>query len=401
MKIYTTEKITTKVKEICNNDIANGRRKRFDSHYLYVCSTIRIKPLLDRRLVEGEFISINTTLLRDLISQAETKNILKNLVKYGVLECDYSFKAGVKSIGYRFTPEYSNLKWRLSDIKDIKLNTKLDAKLADLSNKINQQGNGYKVVNYWLNELTINTRQAKRWIEKSTDNEEQKNSYLMAVDMLDKKKFFRTVDTKAGRFHNNITNLKTELRQFLSIDGQELHQTDLTSSQPVFMAILMSKIPTVNQEELKRFTEVVCSGQFYEYIAKEAGLDLDLNDFQTRKEFKRKLFGGCLFDRNRRELSKWEKIFATSFPTILEAAREIKKTDHNRFAIALQKMEAVFIFNCVDIADREIGRGKAAFLTIHDSIVSTKEYIDIIEQIMTNEFETKYGISPKLKTQKL
>lgn len=398
-KIYTTPEITTIVKELCNS---TKNKKDFSWHYLYIISNIRMRHLLDRRYLKEDYVPVNVELLRTIISKQESNSVLKNLIKLGILETDNIIIAGSKSRGFRLTETYQECKWSLTDIKDLKLAEKLSKKQVELKDEVNKHGKGYRIVNYWTSELEINSRNAKRYIKKQQNlTEKEEETYLKSVEMIEKKQFFRYVDSKAKRFHSNLTNISTPLRQFLSIDGQELWGTDLTSSQPVFMAILLKNIPTINKEELERFTNCVVGGQFYEYLAKEANLDLDLNDFKTRKDFKQKIFGGVLFDRNRKNLSKWELVFQKSFPTILDAVREIKKKDYNSFAIMLQKAEAEFFFKAVEESDMIIGRGKAPLLTIHDSIVSSKEYIDIIQQVLENQFQTLHNITPKLKTEKL
>lgn len=398
-KIYTTPEITKIVKELCDS---TSRKKRFDYHYLYVVSNIRIRHILDRRYLKTDFVPVNLDLLRTLISFQEATAILDNLITVGVLETDNKVIVGTKSKGYRLTESFQTAKWSLTEIKDLKLAEKLSKKQTEIKDEINKHGKGYQIVNYWLNELEINSRNAKRYIDKLEDTTDKQNeTYSKSVEMIEKKQFHRSVDTKAKRFHNNLTNLSTPLRRFLSIDGKELWGTDLTSSQPVFMAILMLSQPNVDKEELERFTKCVCDGNFYEYLAEQGGLNLDLTDFKTRKDFKQKIFGGCLFDRNRVKLSKWEKVFQKSFPTILEVVRQLKKKDHNSFAIMLQKAEAKFFFQAVEESDKVIGKGIAPMCTIHDSIVSTKEHIDIVQQVLENQFEKLHNITPKLKTEKL
>lgn len=398
MKIYTTPTITAIVKELCND----SKRKRFDWHYLYIVSNIRMRHLLDRRFLKEDFVPVNMELLESLISKQQAPIIMKNLIASGILECDNLVYRGSKSKGYRLTEIFQTSKWTLTEIKDLKLAEKLSKKQIDLEQAINQHGKGYQIVNYWLGELEINSRNAKRYIAKQKGlTEKEEETYLKSVEMIEKKQFFRSVDSKAKRFHSNLTNISTPLRQFLTIDGQELWGTDLTSSQPVFMAILMQNIPSVDRAELGRFTDCVMSGQFYEYLAEQAGLDLDLNDFKVRKDFKQKVFGGCLFDRNRKKLSKWELVFQKSFPTIIEAVRTIKAKDYNSFAIMLQKAEAEFFFKAVEEADKVLGKGRHFLNTIHDSIVATKENIDIVQQVLEELFFKLYGLTPTLKTEKL
>jgi hypothetical protein len=48
-----------------------------------------------------------------------------------------------------------------------------------------------------------------------------------------------------------------------------------------------------------------------------------------------------------------------------------------------------------------IGKHKAPLLNIHDSIVSDKENIDMIQQVMEMEFKRKYNFIPKLEPKKI
>ena len=184
------------------------------------------------------------------------------------------------------------------------------------------------------------------------------------------------MDNTSNRLHCNLTNLDSKLRQFLTIDEEKLAQVDISNSQPLFLGMVMKNKTRVEVNELDKYLELVCSGQFYENLAQKMPDDpLDLEDDVVRKKFKKSIFSGVLFDRNRTKLSKWELLFQKEFPTIFSEIRKTKAKNHNAMAILLQKMESKFIFNAVAVIDREIGKGKAPLLTIHDSIVSTVENI--------------------------
>ena len=400
MKIYTNKIARDIVSKICKQDLKNGKRKNFEFHYLYVISHIRIAPILDRRILPNDFVPVNLELLESLISKAEASSILKKLLDNGVLETDGKYISGYKSTGYRLTPEYKAGKWSLIEIKDSKLNLKLDTKHSLNKAKTDLAGRGYQVCNYWMNELSINLRQAKSLINKF-EEESIRDSYTLSSTMIHEKEFFYTVDKTAGRLHNNIANFPTPLRKYLNINGNALWNVDIANSQPLFLGVLMINRQGIDKTELEKYLQVCIDGQFYEKLAEFAELDIDLTDYKVRKEFKQKIFQGCLFDRNRKELSKWELIFQKAFPTIFNEVRNMKRKDYNSVAIALQREEAKFIFHTVDVIDRTLGRNTVPLLTIHDSIVSDEHNIFMVEQIMTEEFKNKYNITPKLTPTKL
>jgi hypothetical protein len=201
--------------------------------------------------------------------------------------------------------------------------------------------------------------------------------------------------------HCNLTNIDSKLRKFLTIEGRGLSQVDIANSQPLFLGMVMKRNSTVEANELDKYLKIVCSGLFYEFLAeKMLGDPIDLDIPEVRSKFKKSIFSGVLFDMNRNKLSKYEVLFQKEFPTIFATVRTIKSKDHNALAIMLQKMESHFIFDAVAIIDKEIGRGIAPLLTIHDSIVSTGEYIDTVKQIMECLFQKEFGRKPSLKATK-
>jgi hypothetical protein len=76
----------------------------------------------------------------------------------------------------------------------------------------------------------------------------------------------------------------------------------------------------------------------------------------------------------------------------------MKRGDHKILSRQLQKMEAKFIFQCVELSAKAIG--DVPLSTIHDAIVSTEENIYMVEQIVVAEF-AKLRINPKIKIEKL
>lgn len=397
MKLYTTKTIKAEVAKICSQDIKNGRRKRFDSQYLYVIHTLRIKAVIDRRFNEDDYFPLNLELLRSILSDKEADNILKNLLTVGIIETDGKAFDG-KSRGYRIKTEYLKDKWYLSQITDEKFVSKLERIEALRQTDLSKEGEAYQICNYWLRELKINMRTVKRVME---NNKDAKEMWETSAKLLDEGVFFATVDKTARRMHTNLTNIPTPLRKALTIDGNDLWNVDIANSQPTFLGLIMTKKKNVDKKELETYLEICRQGQFYEKIAEMGGLDLDLTDYKVRKDFKQKIFQGCLFDRNRKELSKWEKVFQTAFPTIFNEVRKMKITDYNSVAIALQKEEASFIFGCIPLANNMIGKNKVVLLTIHDSIVSDKENIDMVQQVMEMEFKRKYNFIPKLEPKKI
>ena len=423
MKIFTTKTVQQIVSKHCTE---TKKIKDFTSHYLYVVSNIYMRPYTDKRYSENDYVPLNMNLLEELISKREAKNVVANLIKLEIIETDNKVIRGVKSKGYRLVSRFSDV-WFLTPITDLKLAEKLHNK-NDIHNcDVNKRGGGYKVVNFWFNELELDYSKAKKYIDNhyrkdyltslqyiNTHQTEKETtefkkhfsivsiyeSNLSNITMFKDNEKFICVDNKSNRLHCNLTNISTPLRQFLSLGGDKLWNVDIANSQPTFLGLLMRRRDTIDKEEVERYLEVCKSGQFYEYISELGGLDLDLTDYKIRKKFKQSIFSGVLFDRNRKDLSKWEKTFQSVFPSIFKEVREIKKKDYNAMAIMLQKEESSFIFGCIQKL-YSIFKYNIVLLSIHDSIVSTKDGVVKVKDIMEEEFSRKYKFIPNLKYTKI
>lgn len=389
MKIYTNSLLKEQVKTFCQ-DIKV--KKDFTWHYLYLISYIYVRPYVDRRYITTDFIPVNSSVLRNLVSQQEADNIIKNLLYWGIIVSDGKYTKGWKSRGFKIT-DRTDGQWKLEEVLDKRLASKIVEKMStNFQNRIN----GYSIVNYWFNEVDLDYKSAKKWADNHLRTEETKfEAAVTSLALLKNKETrFVTIDDTSNRLHNNLTSLHRPLRKFISIDGEALSECDIRNSQPVFLAMVMK---SRGVKDIQHYIDVVCSGNFYEYMAEVMGVETDLEDEDLRKSFKQKIFSGVLFDRNRKDLSKYEIAFQKSFPTVFKEIREMKKDDYRSVAISLQKMESKFIFTCVDEIDRQIGRGKAPLLTIHDSILSTDKYKFEVGRIMTEQFNKHFSINPKVK----
>jgi hypothetical protein len=400
LKIYVSPEIETIIRKHCNE---TKKRKDFLEHYLFVVSNIYIRPYTDKRIEDSDFVAMNMKLLRTLVSEQESKTIMENLVNLGILETDGIIIIGEKSNGYKIKDKWS-FAWKLQEVKDLKLSEKLMNSKETMKDYVNKHGEGYQIAHHWFRLIEIDVKKSKKYISNRYTRDQDKNKYnsaLCSINLFNHEMKFISVDSTGNRLHCNLTNIDAKLRKFLTVNRKGLSQVDISNSQPLFLGMAMKRNSTVEADELDKYLKIVCSGLFYKFLAaKMPGKTINLNIPDVKKKFKKSIFSGVLFDINRNKLSKYEMLFQKEFPTIFAAIRVIKSKDHNAMAIMLQKMESHFIFNAVAVIDREIGRGKAPLLTIHDSIVSTGEYIDKVKQIMECLFQKEFGQLPSLEVTK-
>lgn len=388
MNIYNTIQLNNKL------DIILGKsnfKKDFKSHLLYIIFHIRTYPFKHRSYNDGDYIPIKLEYLRNLISYDYSSKFLKLMVFEGVLDCDNVYEIGIKSKGYRLTDKYRKGNFYLEEMQDLELSNKIKNKLGEITDEILGRKDAYSYVTKCIQSLKMDYDLANDILKTMPANIRKKSK--MMVDIFDTK--FATIDDTANRLHNNLTNLSTTLRSTLSIKGKQLIQCDLKNSQPLLFRVHLNNYPHIPQEELNKYLDVVCNIGFYEFFAKK--LCITLTE-KNRMAFKKKIFGGVLFDRNRKNLSKYEKVFEKEFPIIFYCMRDMKSDNYKDIPISLQKLESQYIFNCVDKLSKE--NENIELLTIHDSIVTTVGKEQIVYDLMISEFEKMFNITPKIKIEK-
>jgi hypothetical protein len=238
-----------------------------------------------------------------------------------------------------------------------------DAMEFTLNNFVNEQNNA-------SNDKDIN-RAYNRFVSRIIS--------LQALDNGDNKSLrFRRNKTNA-RLDTNLTNLASELRQFI-VGYEDMAYLDLSNSQPVFFNIMLNKHLESASESLKneitRYRESTLSGTWYEELAEIYGI--------TREEAKKRWME-IAYSKNKSYKNN-KKRFKIVFPEISAIIEKYKENDHANFAIKLQKIEsAVFIDK---ISKKLVDEGIIPF-TIHDAILVGKENkekaLSIMKEILTNE----------------
>lgn len=236
------------------------------------------------------------------------------------------------------------------------------------------------------------------------------NSRLLPIEKLFARNNINfSVDETAGRLHTPITQLKSELRKFLRVDGEILYSVDISNSQPFLLQSLLDvklfescsmaerikKVnPSVNIEELKslidsvsskedvvKFRQIVTSGSFYKEfgsLLKSCGELDDVPDKELKENVKKIIFV-TFFSRNTAiRKNSVIKIFERVFPNVYKIIRKIKIDKHNSFAIVLQNLEADIILNNV-CKELNINNPEVPIFSLHDSVVTTGKYVRLVK----------------------
>ncbi len=384
----------------------------------------------------------------------ECADYLKYLVRHNIFETDNHYIPSEKSTGYRFTPQYRTsvkveLITKYTLVKSIR-------KTAPEEDKIVKK---YSYMHRWYNEhlqidfvgaLKYLEQQLKLNIEKGDVNAMLKfNASFITITRISQHDFYFKVDPNVHRLHTPLTNIKSELRNFITYNGIPLVGVDFVNSQPCLSAVLLDEnfydfsATGVNSpfsfniynisDNLSNFQPLYSSstipdiysyimivkydgsfkgqgfqpyiaptekGWLYEYIqeAVEAETGIVIKD---RKELKKIVFT-VLFTDNRfigQAEAKPKRIFRFIFPFVYEIFNLIKRKDSTILPRLLQTIESKLMLD--NIAKRiAIERPDMPFFTIHDSIVCPVEDEGYAAEVMIDEMVKAIGIHPSVKPER-
>ena len=291
---------------------------------------------------------------------------------------------------------------------------------------------------------------------------EQYNAALMNLYYLKDRRISFFIDDTVGRLHTNLTNIQSDLRNFITWKGQKLVSIDISNSQPFLSTLLFresfysddnrscqkfslfsfskelslsfafinafslffcynnltyttnranttSVIPPLmlqkplqltEKEDVKLFLSLVEKGQLYEYLEGAFKSVLGTN-FTDRKSIKAAVFQ-VLFTDNRfigQKEAAPKKLFKKIFPNVYKLFAAYKKGDATVLPKLLQMIEARLI---LDVLAKRISkeRPNAPIFTIHDSVTTTVENVDFVKMVMREELERVIGITPNLKVER-
>lgn len=349
---------------------------------------------------ENGFSYLNMKYLRKQIPQAE--QYIKYLLSKGLIERTKGYIPGERSYGYRISSEYES-RYIVKTVTDQKLIRKVNEAPRKFAR-------GFSVQNKYIKDFTLDPQAVT--FAKSNYSGESYNSAIVSINMVDNKEKYSLIDDAGGRFYSNLTNMPSELRQFVRVKNRYLKaNVDIKNSQPYFttmiltnpgelvrfakskeFAMILESLKIPNNEDIKLYINLVTKGQFYEYLMpffEVKGLPC------TRAEVKKAVMI-ILFDHNRKRISRAKRIFINQFPTVHEIFSIVRGNGRGeRFPILLQAIEAYMVLRVILPRINNEHPDIIAF-TVHDSLLVT-DSPNIVEQVMIEELGKFTGHKPILK----
>jgi hypothetical protein len=425
--------------------------------FKYLIGTIvRLKTQIKINTEEerSEYVELNAQLL-----QVRIRNYnyyLVYLMEQKVIERDY-YVPKQKSFGFKLSDKYAVAGFKVETLtlgRLIKRTPKSRAKEAVLKRR-------YRHLTKWFNEgLQIDFEAAEAFLIRLREQEEKQDSVKawkkywirwMSIDRIRRGDFRCSVDDTSRRFHSNLTNLKSELRAFLSYEGQTLCSIDIKNSQPFISTVLfypgfytgkganlslssiskllyhsispsipsiLSILPSLSSSimlvksheseahsDFELYCTLVDKGRLYQYLSEKyreaTGVYYDLDKNEQKRALKDKffsvLYGGNWLPPESKNYA-FRQVFRQWFPNLYWVFYYIKKAHKRNLPVILQALESEIVINRIT---RRIAkeRPELPVYTIHDSVVTLADYADYVREVVKDEFEAAIGLQPSLSVE--
>ena len=218
----------------------------------------------------------------------------------------------------------------------------------------------------------------------------KRESIKFNINLIQKGLFYLAKSEKTGRIFTNVSNLTKGMRPYLTLDGQNVAEIDIKSSQPLLLHTLY-KDKTCNEAKTYKF--LVESGEFYNF------LNRNLKKPTEKRKLKKRLYLFLFGKRNvegryPNQAIALDRIFKECFPILSQIIEDKKKINHADLPIALQKLESSIV---VDKIARECYQENIPIVTIHDSFLSLPQFLSRIKDKVIKSFQEMFNLTPALE----
>ncbi len=390
-------------------------------------------------LDENGFSAVNKKILQKRIH--DYKPYVDYLVAQGVITESRHYIPDKKSRGMKFCARFQ------SELIPVPITKRtLIKSITGIHEKVNiEKTLEMHFLKKWFNpKIQVDLEGARSFLSELKASEEAANvphaqeaynSRLLPLLELVHGEYSFGVDNTGYRLHTNLTRTMRELRKFIKFDGKILHSVDIVNSQPFLARPLFNKsyfsrcnilskiinpklttlisFPTMlveiiervkNLGDVQNYLKIVSNGTFYESFAElliqNNLFEGDVSDGSVRDDVKKITFATLYSPNQAIGYKPHVRIFSRVFPGVYEMIKKIKfgRKTHNAYSILLQRLEAELILQKV------CKRINCAFpqipiFTIHDSVITTEEYVPIVRNFMKKIMKQNVGSSPILKVE--
>nr|WP_315183659.1 hypothetical protein [uncultured Flavobacterium sp.] len=397
----------------------------------------------------GGYVNLNAQLMQSIVHNYN--EYLDYLLEHRVIRTDKKYIPGAKSMGYVLNKLNYDAEIKQIAVKSSVVRKNRAKKNRALGQEMKATCTKHSYLTKWFNEkLQIDAEGAYAKIEElfpeltgairgvrkgRASRATKKYSAKLAVQKFAAGNFYYKLDENVGRFHSNLTNIKKELRNFITYDGKPLVNIDIKNSQPLLSTILLEPsfyalqkkpryinihqlpssfnlltnnnkhtytdtiimlvkvLQSSDIKEVNIYSSIAKSGDFYQQLSK---IMYPKRPFE-KAEMKKLTY--TVFFSNNRSIQGMhyasKRDFRRIFPDIYKIFSVIKRKNHRALSHILQRIESEIMIQkaCKRIS---IEQPTLPIFTIHDSILTTDGNQDYVEKVIIEEAFKLTGLKVSL-----
>ena len=260
MKIYLPENLD--LNTLIYNNPPNFKPFKRDK-LRYIIHLLSAIPLLKKDLLFDGFVPLNaSTLQRKIQNYKKYLNYLVNELK--IVEEDGQYIVGYKSKGYRLIEEYKTevVALQLTDFtfrKTLKVHrNEIKESVSHVNYLTKWFDDKLQIDIVFVQEFLKEEYALKKNNESLWDYNRKQKKFKLPIDQLNhakisaekinREEYYLMLDSNVYRFHSNLTNMRSVIRNAVTYDGQKLISIDIKNSQPYLSTILLSRSFWIEQK---------------------------------------------------------------------------------------------------------------------------------------------------------
>jgi len=361
-----------------------------------------------------------------------------------------AYIVGKKSFGYCINVKHAEAGLKAIPIKDFIAKRKIKEEHAENKKNSGIKGKKYDYLTKWFNpQLKIDGERAREKVDElfppltgaikgklrgKPSRITKRYKSLVAIEKFERQQFYNSVDGNIGRFHSNIANIKKELREFITYNGQQLVNVDIKNSQPLFSTLLLTRdfynlssnytniyniqsvLPLINTNKtnsnkiistidhyimivessvsliakgFQEYITLVNSGDFYKKMSEIIAPNKPYNKGEMKTMMFMVFFSSNRFIGQRQ--AQYKRLFKVNFPDVYKVFTLIKKKNHAALSHVLQRIESTVI---VERSAKRIAEEQPnlPIFTVHDSIATTLGNEEYVSKIIKEEIYYYTGV---------
>lgn len=407
---------------LSNYDLSPTKRKNIETRIIKIVSVLYPTNYNLHRFKENGFTHLSSKFKKRILNNEY--ELVRTILTQGdepVIEIKKSYKVGGYSKLHRLTEKYRNsamAKFNFIPPKTSKVTTNesiLDNqfKVNELSIHSNVNEFLYNLYNSVLhnlcneNEITL----LKNYIGRN----------LNIIDDINAGILYYNRSYSNNRFNSSITSLNKFTRPFLLVNNKTLVSVDIKSSQPYILAsildynfyndnkgqynyysigpvggsILFPRFLKGKEIGINQYCNISFEDDFYSIVLR-VELDREPTTIE-RNRLKHKTMQFLFYNNSKAKEKAELNYLVKQFPQINDFICScLNRVGVKRFAYLLQRAESFLVLDkvCVEFHNKH---NSAPFFTIHDAVLTTKEYATELNNIMFDQLHSITCIRPGIK----